>query len=359
MLRTVLSRIYVPLLLICTLLMWGMSSVDAQQNSIGSPRTVTCTLIDTDYDIDDMMAIPLVIGNRYVAAIITTEGYTLPAAGADALSRLIEDPYQRQIPVITGASSNVSEDTIINVWKKPYILDYRKMMNKSFALLGTELHPAVPANYDFNKKLNNALAPCNSVEVLILGPFTSFVQYSRFLRAKINKVVISGVPYTGDTTQQPGDISFNCEYDIVSCRSSFYLRLWRAKYFFVDVKRTPWDKTPIGHASDVFGPTYAMVTALGEKGLPYALKRALIGIIYNGSLGGSVAGVYYWAIDGYFRAGGKSLLWDQSAAMFLLHSNLYVMVGGQGGHFQTNGITPDQFRHLWTDDTNRAATYFE
>ena len=37
-------------------------------------KSSACTLIDTDFDIDDMMAIPLIIGNRYIAAIITSQG---------------------------------------------------------------------------------------------------------------------------------------------------------------------------------------------------------------------------------------------------------------------------------------------
>ena len=46
------------------------------------PSAGSCVLIDTDFDIDDMMTIPTVIGARHVAAVITTEGYTVPALGA-------------------------------------------------------------------------------------------------------------------------------------------------------------------------------------------------------------------------------------------------------------------------------------
>ena len=45
----------------------------------------SCVLIDNDYDIDDMMARPMVIGNKYVAAIIQSEGYTLPEQSAPAI----------------------------------------------------------------------------------------------------------------------------------------------------------------------------------------------------------------------------------------------------------------------------------
>jgi len=57
-------------LITLTLAILGANNASAQPSS--------CVLIDNDYDIDDMMAIPLVIGNKYVAAIIQSEGYTFP-----------------------------------------------------------------------------------------------------------------------------------------------------------------------------------------------------------------------------------------------------------------------------------------
>ena len=51
-----------------------------------SPMIESCVLIDNDYDIDDMMAIPLVIGNKYVAAIIQSEGYTYPESSTPAIN---------------------------------------------------------------------------------------------------------------------------------------------------------------------------------------------------------------------------------------------------------------------------------
>lgn len=57
-----------------------------------------CVLIDTDLDIDDMMSMPMVVGNRHVAAVVTTEGFTTPELGAAATSRLLAEPGQRAIP---------------------------------------------------------------------------------------------------------------------------------------------------------------------------------------------------------------------------------------------------------------------
>ena len=73
------------------------------------PSAGSCVLIDTDFDIDDMMTIPTVIGARHVAAVVATEGYTVPALGAPAVEHLIDHPGQRAIPVIVGAATERSE----------------------------------------------------------------------------------------------------------------------------------------------------------------------------------------------------------------------------------------------------------
>ena len=72
------------------------------------PAVDSCVIIDTDFDIDDMMSIPTVLGARHVAAIVTTEGYTLPALGAAAVTRLVTEPGQRAIPVVVGAATSIA-----------------------------------------------------------------------------------------------------------------------------------------------------------------------------------------------------------------------------------------------------------
>ena len=59
-------------------------------------------MVDTDFDIDDLMSIPTVIGARHVAAVVTTEGFTQAPMGASAVERLIAEPGQRRIPVKRG-----------------------------------------------------------------------------------------------------------------------------------------------------------------------------------------------------------------------------------------------------------------
>jgi hypothetical protein len=69
----------------------------ASPSSRPSPisRSDQCVVIDNDYDIDDMMAIPLVIANRRVAAIVQTEGYTIPTQAAPAAAALVH-PWAAQ-----------------------------------------------------------------------------------------------------------------------------------------------------------------------------------------------------------------------------------------------------------------------
>lgn len=316
-----------------------------------------CTLIDTDFDIDDMMAIPPVIGSRYVAAIVTSEGYTMPAVGGAALSRLIAEPGQRHIPVILGAATHLPRSEIISTWGQ-FVLDYRSMMNKAFTLLSTALPPSPQNRSKYVQHVVDALADCRSVDVLIIGTFSSFVNYSPRIRSKIKNVVIMGKPLRGDTTQRPNNYSFNCEYDMASCELAFDRQLPGLNYFYVDVPRTTYDEEPVGHQNVVYGPTLGMVDGLSDRGLPNTLKQSLLGIVRNGPLGAAVKGPDYWAIDCCFAAGGKSLLWDQTAALFLIHANKYQKVGGPGGHYEPT-VTPDKLRELWTDATNKATVYVE
>jgi hypothetical protein len=311
------------------------------------PGGAQCALIDTDFDIDDMMAIPLVIGNRHVAAIVTSEGYTKAEMGASALDRLIAEPGQRSIPVIVGAATNLPDAEIISTWGS-FVLQYRMVMNRLNNFLATELPPSVPTNRDYVQQVVNAVADCHGIDVLIIGTFSSFVNYSPAIRSRIGQVVIMGKPLEGDPTQRPGNYSFNCEYDMPSCRKVFFEQLPGLRYAYVDVPRTACDTTPAatGCQGVVYGPNTAMVNGLASLGLPAAMKKVLLNNPDS------------WNIDGWPNAtyGGKSLLWDQSASLYLVYPEIFAQVGGAGGHYETT-LAPDEYRRWWTDGTNSAVTY--
>ena len=303
----------------------------------------SCVIIDTDFDIDDMMAIPMVIGARHVAAVVTTEGYTLPAIGASAVSRLLAEPSQRPIPVIVGAGINLPESEIATSLGS-YVIDYRRIMGRLNNFLPTELPPA-PAQSNYVQQVTDAVAGCSAVDVLVIGAFSSFHNYSPAIRAKINRVVIMGRPPEGDPTSEPGNYSFNCEYDLPSCLAVFHDQLPGLDHTFVDVPKNSCGKTPnaAGCAGTVHGPTLGMVRALGPDGLPNTLKQVLL----NDSS--------TWATDTWEQSGhgGRSLFWDQSAALALLDPAAF---GPVGAHIETV-LNPADFQAEWTRFTNMSAFY--
>ncbi len=322
----------------------------------------TCVLIDTDYDIDDMMAIPLVIGNRRVAGIVMSEGYTLPREGAAALERLIRQPQQRKIPIIVGGQQDDTGRKDLQAW--PWLPFYRAMMNQSNGLLPQAPVPA-PISNDYRQEVVDATAACSEVSVLIIGTYTSFVQYSPRLRHQIKQVVVMGQPI-GDDSRTPGRESFNCSYDMPACQTAME-QLKGVSTAFIDIPR---DTTPL------YEPSEAMVTALVEDGLPGALKRALINSFdcsgkftqYGRNMPIQPHGPYsactskstwvpHWVHQG---PGGEMLLWDQAAALYLLHPEIFTP---KGAHLEPALVddsaqaTIQRMRKYWTDDTNKATDY--
>lgn len=297
-----------------------------------------CTVIDTDFDVDDMMAIPLVIGNRHVAAIVTSEGYTKAEMGASALSRLIAEPNQRQIPIIIGADSHRSIADLKKNW--PWITYFRDIMNRANGLLAAPLTPSRTPAPDYVQELSKKTAECRRIDLLVIGTFTSFVHYSAAIKPKLDRIVIMGKPI-GDPTQKPGKYSFNCGYDLPACKTAT-TELAGMHAFWVDIPRG---------TEPQYAPSLAMVDGLRGDGLPGALKAALL------------ANRHTWdpAQVGVEQGGpgGKSLMWDQSAAVFLIHPDMFAPVGGHyepykgGSHSQS---VADLLR-TWTTDTNKAVIY--
>lgn len=302
-----------------------------------------CVVIDTDFDIDDMMSIPTVVGARHVAAIVATEGYTLAPVGASAISRLVAEPGQRTIPVIVGAQAGMS-DAEITEKIGTYVLDYRAIMSRLNNSSPTEL-PPTPLPSDYVARIVAATADCARVDVLVLGTFASFQNYSPAIRSKIGRVVITGRPLEGDPELEAGE-SFNCVYDHQSCATVFHQQLPGLDYTFVDVPRNDnCDLTPnkAGCVGAVYAPTLAMAHALGPTGLPNTLKQ----IMLNDS--GT------WAVDTWEQSGygGRTMLWDQSTTLALLDPSLFRPVGA---HVETI-LNPQDFQQKWIEYTNLSAAY--
>lgn len=375
---------------LCLVPLAGGMATDA----VAAPMRESCVIIDNDFDIDDMMAIPLVVGNKYVASIVQSEGYSLPEVGAAAVDQLInhvpDRPDQRKIPVIVGGKQTPAVD--IGQW--PWMEFFRVTMKHANALLPVAPKPfATDKNYA--KKVAQSVASCKNVSVLIVGTYTSFINYSPLIRDKIEKVVIMGNPI-GDDSGTPGRDSFNCNYDLPACKKAM-LQLQGLNTYFVDIPRDQGVggicENTLTPSPNCYNPSYEMVVGkdgrggLVDAGLPGRLKQALTNNIdcedrftkssdpkktmpnptFLGSPYSKCTALSIWVPPNVSAGpGGEMLMWDQSAAMFLLYPERFALyypstdpaIGGK--HYEpivVNGSyaeTADMLRQLWTDTTNQS-----
>ena len=360
-----------------------------------SPVRASCVIIDNDYDIDDMMAIPLVIGNKYVAAIIQSEGYTLPEEGAAAVEQLINNlpnqPIQRKIPIIVGAKQGASGNQNLSTWA--WLPFFRSMMNLSNGLL-TALPTPAPKDPAYINKVVDSVSNCKSVSILVIGTYTSFINYIDLIRDKVDRVVIMGQPI-GDDSRTPGRESFNCNYDLAACRTAM-TQLQGLNTFFVDIPRDD-GKDPLlpknaclglTPSPNCYNPSYEMVVGangsggLLDSGLPGRLKDALINQtpcsnLYTASMPeiptapqSVCSGLSTWVPANVAAGpGGEMLLWDQTAAIFLINPDIFSLYyppddPAKGGkHYEPTVInnsyaeTVARLRTLWTEYTNSSINF--
>ena len=352
--------------------------------NVARAQISSCVLIDNDYDIDDMMAIPLVIGNKYVAAIIQSEGYTLPEQGAAAIEQLInnlpDQVNQRKIPIIVGGKQGPNGRTLDSQWN--WIPFFRAMMNVSNGLLSALPAPATtdPA---YVQKVVASVSECKSVSILIIGTYTSFINYIDLIRDKVDRVVIMGQPINDQSATQ-GRESFNCNYDFSACQTAM-IKLEGLQAFFVDIPRfedlchaNPSDPNCYSPSPDMVVGT-AVSEGLISTGLPGRLKQALLNDTTcdwpaNANMpnikGTICSSQSTWAPEVVKKGpGGEMLFWDQSAALFLLHPELFSLyyppanpsLGGK--HYEptllnnSHAQTIQRLRKLWTQETNKSVNY--
>jgi len=317
-------RLNVAAIVVLALSACATQTTPSQNTSTSKPQVTeeACVLIDTDFDIDDMMAIPVVTGSRNVKAMIVSEGYTLAPQGASALARFIAEPGQRSPAIIVGASYPGTRD--IKKW--PWLQDMRNAMHRSNDLLSKPLTPKVEKNHNFTAEVTKSLEGCKSVSILIIGAFTSFVEYSPAIRDRVTSIVMQGRPYISDKYGDKPRLSFNCDYDIESCKTAFE-QMKGLNPTWVDVPRD---------AKPPYSPTIQMVDGLDNYGLPGTLKAALM------------SNQHYWRLE-YLTNGNQSRLWDQLAALYMLHPEDFHL---NAGHMEPTP-SPAVMQKMWTDDINK------
>ena len=281
----------------------------------------SCVLIDTDFDIDDMMAIPMVIGNRHVAAVVTTEGATTAPLGGSALAHLLGAPgTAASVPVLIGEAPDPGRGYSPPAW----LAAIRETMEKANGFLPVALPPQ-PGQEPLENAVARAVRDCARIDVLVLGPWTSFVRYSPRIAGRIGLVVAQGRP-THSAIEGTNLKTFNCAYDIQSCEKAF-AQTAKMHPVWVDVPKK---------AQPPYAPTIEMVEGLRPDGLPGALKAALL------------AKQSTWRVDRLDEANGKSFLWDQLAGLYLLRPDLFHTVADH----QEPAIPAQAIQAIWTGATN-------
>jgi hypothetical protein len=153
----------------------------------------------------------------------------------------------------------------------------------------------------------------------VIGPWTSFVRYEPRLAGKLRRVVSQGVPLEDIPAGRPP--GFNCRYDLPACRRAHEMLRAGRLGVWVDVPR---------NATPPYAPTAEMVAQLRPTGLPGTLRAVMLA---------NPAG---WK---------ETLMWDDTAALYLLHPEAF---GAKGGHVEPT-VAPEELRRLWLTAANRAA----
>ena len=253
-----------------------------------------CLIVDTDVGLDDYRALAIVLPQRDVRAVVVTEGISGVRNGSTAISMFLASRGETP-PVIPGLAS-----------RTPPAYDWLPAVRAGAERMNNFLQAAVPfgANPDqLTRAIGAAVRGCAKVQVLALGPWTSYLRYAPALGRNVH-VVASGRPFAENNPD-----NFNCEYDLSACRD-VVTALDRGAVFV--------DLPPAG-PEPTYDPTEAMVAQFEQAGMPGLLRAAL-------------------RVDPTQWLGTR--LWDDAAALYLLAPQKFAPLGQ---HLQP-AVPQDEFR---------------
>ena len=246
----------------------------------------TCLVVDTDVATDDFRAFAALFPNRDLRAVVVTEGIASVLRGSTAIALFLASG-QSVAPVIPGLAA-----------KAPPAYDWlpaaraaAERMNNFLA----EPAPFAASPNNLKHALLAALKDCRQVDVLVLGPWSSFIEYAPMLRPLIRGVVASGRPLAENNPD-----NFNCVYDQIACGKADKLLRTIGTAVWVDL---PADGTS-------YPPTQEMVDQLAGAGMPGVLRAALN------------ADPSQWL---------GTRLWDDTAALYVLAPEHFA---ARGAHFE-------------------------
>jgi inosine-uridine nucleoside N-ribohydrolase len=239
-------------------------------------RAQPCLVIDTDVGLDDFRAFAVVLPQRAPRAVVVTEGIASVPGGSTAIALFLASAPS-SAPVIPGLAAAT-----------PPAYDWLPDVRAGAERINGFLAQAVPfarQAKDMTRALEQATQGCDGIDVLVLGPWSSFVRYAPVLKHKIRRVLASGRPLAENNPD-----NFNCVYDQPACEAADSLLRERHAVAWVDL---PADSS----ASPSYAPTEAMVEHIAQTGMPGVLRAAL-------------------RLDPTQWLGTR--LWDDTAALYLL-----------------------------------------
>ena len=246
----------------------------------------TCLVVDTDVATDDFRAFAMLFPYRDLRAVVVTEGISSVPLGSTAIALFLASG-QSLAPVIPGLAAAA-----------PPVYDWLPGARDAAERINGLLKVSVPFAGSPDKlklSLADALKGCFRIDVLVLGPWSSFVQYAPMLRPFIRRVVASGRPPSENNAD-----NFNCVYDQPACdKAGKLLRVTR---------NAVWVDLPADGVS--YPPTQEMVDQLTGTGMPGLLRAAL-------------------NVDPSQWLGTR--LWDDTAALYVLAPEHFRL---NGAHFE-------------------------
>ncbi len=255
-----------------------------------------CLIVDTDVGLDDYRALAVLLPAREVRAVVVTEGISAVPGGATAVSMFLASRGDMP-PVFAGLAS-----------ERPPAYDWLPAVRAGAERMNDFLHTAVPFGGSpdrLTRDIRAAVLGCGAVDVLVLGPWTSYVRYAAALGPNVH-VVASGRSFAENNPD-----NFNCEYDLSACRAATLSSGLDA--VFVDL--------PPAGAEPTYDPTEAMVARIDQAGMPGLLRAAL-------------------RVDPTQWLGTR--LWDDAAALYLIAPKKFAP---QGRHVEP-AVPEGEFRDL-------------
>lgn len=253
-----------------------------------------CLVVDTDVGLDDYRALAVVAPARDLRAVVVTEGIAGVSHGATAVSMFLAGRGPTP-PVLPGLAS---PNPPAYDWLPPVRAAAERMNDFLAAPV------AFGATADrLGEQVRDAVRGCGRVDLLVLGPWTSYRHYASALRGA--HVVASGRSFA-----ETNPDNFNCEYDVAACRAA------PRGAVYVDLPASP-----------PYEPTADMVARLDQRGLPGLLRAVLL------------ADESQWA---------GTRLWDDTAALSLVAPGVFAPVGG---HLEPT-VGEDELRTLLVEAIN-------